>query len=165
MPLWAGTLAKDRTRVDLKCERCRHEWSFEMTPPFVIVSPERATDSDTPCSRPVIAKEVQTDDRRESYELHERRMRAGLCCLLRSTDRMHTVTVLHSLDAHRVARRLRLLAPSSACPPWLVPGSRLWLSGDDGVPLRIRITVVKPRRERCNDDEHFAEFVLPQVTL
>ena len=136
-----------------------------MTPPFVIVSPERATDGVPPCSRPAIAKEVQTDDRRESYKLHERRMRVGLCGLLRSTDRMHIVTVLHSLDAHRAAGRLRLLDPSSACPPWLVPGSRLWLSGDDGVSLRIRITVVKPRRERCNDEEHFAEFVVPRVTL
>ena len=164
MPLRAGTLAKDRTRVDLKCARCRHEWSFEMTPPFLIVKPERDTDGDTSSSRPAMAKEVKIDDRRESYELHRRRMRVGLCGLLRSTDRTQTVTVLYSLDSHRVTGRLRLMDPSGLCPLWLVPGSRLWLSGDDGLPVRIRITVVKPRREGCKDDEHFAEFVVPQVT-
>jgi len=164
MPLRAGTLAERRTQVDLKCARCRHEWSIEMTRPVLIVKPDRETDDDTSSSQPANAKEVPTDDRRESYESNRQRMRVGLCGLLRSTDRTHTVTVLYSLDARRVTGRLRLLDPSSVCPLWLVPGSRLWLSGYDGLPLRIRITVVKLRREGCKDDEHFAEFVVPQVT-
>jgi hypothetical protein len=73
------------------------------------------------------------------------------------------VTVLYSLDPRRVAGRLRLPDPNSAFPPWLVPGSRLWLSAYDGVRLRIRITVVKPRREGGHDDEHFAEFSVAPV--
>lgn len=164
MPLSAGTLAERRTQVHLKCDRCRHEWSIEMTPPVLIVKPDRETDGDPSSSQPAIAQEAQTDDRRESCELNRQRMRVGLCGLLKSTDRTHIVTVLYSLDPHRVTGRLRLIDPSSACPLWLVPGSRLWLSGYDGVPLRIRITVVKLPRDGCNDDEHFAEFVVPHVT-
>lgn len=164
MPLSAGTLAEHRTQVHLKCDSCRHDWFIEMTPPVLIVKPDRETDGDTSCGQPALSEEVQTDDRRESQELNRQRMRVGLCGLLRSTDRTHTVTVLYSLDARRINGRLRVLDPSSAFPRWLVPGSRLWLSGYDGVPLRIRITVVKPRREDCNDDEHFAEYVMPQVT-
>lgn len=164
MPIRVGTLAEHRTQVDLKCDGCRHEWSIEMTPPVLIVKPDRETDGDPSSSQAAIAQEAHTDDRRQSYQLNRQRMRVGLCGLLRSTDGTHTVTVLYSPDAHRVNGRLRLLDPSSVFPPWLVPGSRLWLSGYDGVALRIRITVVKLRRHGCKDDEHFAEYVMPQVT-
>lgn len=165
MPLRAGTLAEHRTQVDVKCNGCRHEWSIEMTPPVLIVKPDRETDGDTSSSHPAIAQEVQTVDRRESYEWTRQRMRAGLCGLLRSTDRAHTVSVLYSHDARRIAGRLRPLDPGCAFPRWLVAGSRLWLTGYDGVPLRIRITMVKLPREGCKDDERFAEYVMPQVTL
>lgn len=164
MPIRVGTLAEHRTQVDLKCDGCRHEWSIEMTPPVLIVKPDRETDGVPSSSQPAIAQAVQTDDRRESYQLNGQRMRVGLCGLLRSTDRTHTVTVLYSLNAHRVTGRLRLLDPSSVFPRWLVPDSRLWLSGYDGVESRIRITVVKLRRDGCKDDEHFAEYVMPHVT-
>ena len=164
MPSRAGTLAERRTQVDLKCGRCRHEWSIEMTPPVLIVNPDRETDRETSGSQPATAIEGRTRDRRESYGLHSQRMRVGLPGLLTSTDRMHTVTVLYSLNAHRVAGRLRLMDPSSVYPQWLVAGSRLWLSGYDGSALRIRITVVKSRREGRNDDDDFAEFVVHQIT-
>ena len=164
MPLRAVTLAEHRAQLDLKCNGCRHEWSIEMTPPVLIVKPDRETDGDTFSSHPAIAHEVQTGDRRESYELNRQRMRVGLCGLLRSTDRTHTVTVLYSHDARRIAGRLRLLDLSSVAPRWLVAGSRLWLTGYDGVQLRIRITMVKLRREGRKDDEHFAEYLMPQVT-
>ena len=164
MPSRAGTLAERRTQLDLRCGRCRHEWSIEMTPPVLIVKPDRETDSETFRSQPPITKEPRTRDRRESYGSHRQRMRVGLRGLLTSTDRTQTVTVLYSLNAHRVAGRLRLMDPSSVSPPWLVAGSRLWLSGYDGLRLRIRITVVKLRGEGCKDDDHFAEFVVPQIT-
>ncbi len=163
MPLTAGTLSEGRTQVNLKCGDCRHEWSIEMAPPVVIVRPDRETDGDTSGSPPPIAQDGQTDDRRDAHEVNRQRMRVGLCGLLTSSDRTHTVTVLYSLDAHRVAGRLRLLDPGSVFPPWLVPGSRLWLSAYDGVPLRIRISVVKPPSDDGKDDEHFAEFAVPQV--
>ena len=164
MPLRAGTLAEHRTLVQLKCDGCRHEWSIEMTPPVLIVKPDRETDGDTFNSEPALAHDVPSDDRRDSFELNRQRMRVGLCGVLRSTDRTHSVTVLYSLDAHRVTGRLRLLDPNSVFPAWLGPGSRLWLSGYDGVLMRIRITVVKLRLEGRNDDEHFAEYVMPQTT-
>lgn len=91
-------------------------------------------------------------------------MRAGLCGLLRSSDRKQTIAVLYSLDARRVTGRVRPLDPTSAFPPWLVPGSRLWLSAYDGARMRIRISVVQPTRDGGNDDEHFAEFTVPKVT-
>lgn len=162
MPSRAGTLAERRTQVDLKCGRCRHEWSIETTPPVLIVTPDRETDgasSGRPLANP---QPVHTEDRRESYELNGQRMRVGLCGLLKSTDRTHTVTVLYSLDAQRVTGRLRPMDPSSASPPWLVAGRRVWLSGYDGVALRIRITAVKLRCDGSDDDEHFAEFVVAQ---
>lgn len=163
MPSKAGTLAERRTQVDLKCARCRHEWSIEMTPPVLIVKPERETDGETASSEPAIGEQVRTDDRREPHETHAQRMRVGQCGLLRSTDRTHTITVLYSLDAQRLSGRLRLTDPESAWPEWLAPGSRLWLFEYDGLPLRIRVTVIKPRREG-EDDDHFAEFVVPPVT-
>lgn len=134
-----------------------------MTPPVLIVKPERETDGETSSRQPVIVEEFRAGDRREPNESHRQRMRVGMCGLLRSTDRTHTVPVIYSLDAQQLAGRSRLTDPGSAWPAWLVPGGRLWLSGYDGLPLRIRITVVKPRRDG-EDDDHFAEFVVPPVT-
>ena len=91
-------------------------------------------------------------------------MRVGLCGLVRSTDRTHAVTVVYSLDARRHAGRLRLTDPGSVWPTWLVPGSRLWLFGHDGLSLRIRTTVVKMAGEGSKEDDQFAEFVVPSVT-
>lgn len=159
MPLRAGTLAEARTQLHLKCDACRHEWSIEMAPPVLIVMPDRETDRSTSTMQPSIAGHGQADDRRDVGELNRQRMRAGLCGLLRSADGAHTVGVLYSLDDDRAAGRLRLLDPGSAFPGWLVRNSQLKLADYDGVELRVRITVVKPRREGCKDDEHFAEFV------
>jgi hypothetical protein len=159
MPLKAGTLSPSRTQVNLKCDDCRHEWSIEMAPPVLIVRPDRQTDGEPSAGRP-IGEEDRTDDRRNAHELNGQRMRVGLCGLLTSSDTTQNVAVLYSLDARRAAGRLRLLDPSSVFPPWLVPGSRLWLSAYDGGRLRIRISVVKRRREGCEDDEHFAEFAV-----
>ena len=163
MPSRAGTLAEHRTQVDLKCSRCRHEWSLEMTPPVLIVKPDRETDAEEPTTPPAPSTAIQKDKRRES-ESTRQRMRVGSCGLLRSTDRTHTVAVLYSLNSDRIAGRLRLVDPSGATPPWLAQGSRLWLFDYDGLPLRIRITTVKPPRDGYKDAEQFAEFVVHQVT-
>lgn len=163
LPSRAGTLAERRTQVDLRCTRCRHEWSLEMTPPVLIVNPDRETDDETFDRQTVRAEEFQTGNRRDLHDWARQRMRVGLCGLLRSTDRTHTVTVLYSLDPQRVNGRLRLMDPGGVSPAWLAPRRRLWLSGYDGLPMRIRITTVKPRHEGGSDDEHFAEFVVPQV--
>lgn len=164
MPSRAGTLAERRTQLDLRCGGCRHEWSVETTPPVLIVKPGRETDGEASGREAAIGNAVGRGDRRESDGCLRQRMRVGLCGLLTSTDRAHTITVLYSLDAHRVIGRLRLMDPNGMCPPWLAPGSRLWLSGYDGLPMRIRITVVNLAPEANNDDDLFAEFVVPQVS-
>ncbi len=174
IPVRAGTLAESRTQVVLKCDDCRHEWSIEVTPPVLIVKPDRQTDCATSCSRPQNAPEGHgaghfselnpTNDRRNLNGMHMRRMRVGLCGLLRSYDGTHTVAVLYSLDAQRAAGRLRPLNPGNLFPPWLHPDSRLRLSGYDGVPLYIRTTVVKLPREGRSNDDRFAEFVVRQAT-
>ncbi|HUQ87273.1 MAG TPA: hypothetical protein VM096_06920 [Vicinamibacterales bacterium] len=133
-----------------------------MTPPVLIVKPERETDGGTTSSDLPIAEDIPTDDRREPSEFNTRRLRVGLCGLLKSTDRTHTITVLYSVDARGVCGRLRLVDPKGVYPQWLNRGSKLWLSGYDGVPLRIRITADKLRPEDKND-EHFAEFVVQQI--
>lgn len=134
-----------------------------MTPPVLIVNPDRETDHETFERQAVMAEEFQTGDRRESHDWARQRMRVGLCGLLRSTDRAHILTVLYSLDPDRINGRLRVMDPGGVSPVWLAPRRRLWLSGYDGLPMRIRITTVKPRREGGGDDEHFAEFVVPQA--
>lgn len=136
---------------------------MEMTPPVLIVTPERETDTDAPSSYPATIDDIQTDDRRDSSELRQQRMRVGLCGLLTSTDRTQTITVLYSLDARGHTGRLRLTDPSSPLPAWLTAGSRLWLSAYDGLPLRIRITAVKLPAEGGAADDHFAEFVVPHA--
>jgi hypothetical protein len=165
MPLKGGTLSQRRTQLNLQCADCRFEWSIEMAPPVLIVKPDRQTDGEASGSRPPMVEHGPTEDKRDTAESNRQRMRAGLCGLLKSSDRTHTVTVLYSLDARQVTGRLRLLDPASVFPPWLVPGSRLWLSAYDGAALRIRISGLKPRREGSDDDdEHFAEFDVAHVT-
>ena len=164
MPLKVGTLSHNRTQLNLKCHRCRHEWSIEMAPPVLIVRPARHTDDDeTGGSRPPIAEAGLTHDKRNAYQLKSRRMRAGLCGLLRSPDKTQTAAVLYSLDARQATGRLRPLDPANVFAPWLVAGSRLWLSAYDGSPLRIRINIVKPPRKDSEDGEQFAEFVVAQA--
>lgn len=159
MPLTAGTLSQRRTQVNLKCVDCRYEWSIETAPPILIVTPDRQTDGEPSAGGPT-GEEDRPDDRRKPHDLNRQRMRVGLCGLLTSSDTTQKVAVLYSLDARQAAGRLRLLDPSSAFPPWLVPGSRVWLSAYDGMRLRIRISVMKRRREGSEDDEHFAEFAV-----
>ena len=164
MPLTGGTLSQRRTQLNLKCHDCRHEWPIELAPPVLIVRPDRQTDGDTSRRQPPIAEERRPDDRRNARAPSRQRMHAGLCGVLRSSDRTQTLAVLYSLDARRVTGRVRPLDPASAFPRWLVPGSRLWLSAYDGAPIRIRISVVRPRRDRGEDDEHYAEFTVSKVT-
>lgn len=160
MPLKAGTLAEGRTQVVLQCAKCRHEWPIEMKPPVVIVNPDRETDGGASASQAPTVHDGH--DRRDTHETDTQRMRVGLCGLLRSGDRTHTVTVLYSLDAQRANGRLRLIDPGQLFPEWLHPGSRLKLSGYDGVALYIRITTVKLPREDSQADDHFAEFTVRQ---
>ena len=162
MPLKAGTIAEGRTQVDLKCDDCGHEWFIEMSPPVLIVKPDRQTDgaASVTASSPEIDT---TEDRRHVAEMHRQRMRIGLCGLLTSPGGTHTVAVLYSLDADRVTGRLRLLDPNHLFPPWLGPDSLLRLSGYDGVPLHISVTVVKLPGDVRKDDDHFAEFVVRRV--
>ena len=66
-----------------------------------------------------------------------------------------------------------VIAPVAACarsirvivfPSWLDPESRLKLHGYDGLPLDICVTAVKLPRDDRKDDDHFAEFVVRDVT-
>ena len=164
LPLTGGTLSQRRTQLNLKCDECRHEWSIEMAPPVLIVRPDRQTDGGTSGRQPPIAEGRRTDDKRNAGKSNRQRMHAGLCGLLRSSDRTQTLAVLYSLDARRVTGRVRPLDPASAFPRWLVPGSRLWLSAYDGAQMRIRISMVQPPRDGGEEDEHFAEFTVPKVT-
>ena len=159
MPFRAGTLAEGRTQVNLICDQCRHEWSIEMTPPVLIVKPDRETDG-TEVSSP---ETNEPNDRRQAYKRRRQRMRVGLCGLLKSADGAHTVAVLYSLAADRAAGRLRLLDPSHLFPSWVAEGTPLKLSGYDGVPLRIRITTIKLPREGRRGDDYFAEFAVRQT--
>lgn len=165
MPVRAGTLAETRTQVDLRCAHCGHELTIEMTPPVLIVTPDRQTDGAASGSEPTVVPEGnQSDDRRNLREAHMQRMRVGLRGLLMSGDGAHTVTVLYSLDGHRARGRMRPLDPSNLFPRWLDPESRLKLHGYDGLPLDICVTAVKLPRPDRKDDDHFAEFVVRQVT-
>lgn len=164
MPSRIRTLAECRTEVDLICSRCRYEWSIEMSPPVLIVKPDRETDEDPCVSQPAAHDDARGGDRRGKQTVQRPRMRVGLSGVLTSTDRRHTITVLYSLNSRRSAGRLRLINRTSAWPQWLVPGSRLWLSGYDGLPLRIRITAVKLRGAGFEDDDDFAEFIVPHLT-
>lgn len=164
MPRKAGTLAEGRTQFHLRCAGCRHEWSIEMSPPVVVVTPDRDTDRVTASSDTPVHESGHDvgGDRRNPSAANAQRMRVGLCGLLRSADRMHTVTVLYSLDARGLTGRLRLVDPATLFPDWLSADSRLKLSGYDGAPLYIRITAVQLPREGEKDDDHFAEFLVRQ---
>lgn len=162
MPLKGGTLTQSRTQLNLKCDECRHEWSIEMMPPVLLLMAGRETDRDASRKPQAMSSPIQTPDRRRPDRSHRRRTRVGLCGLLRSADRTQAVAVLYSVDPGRVNGRLRVLDPGSRFPGWLVQGSRLWLYGYDGVPLRVRITAVAPRRGGLADDEQFAEYVIRQ---
>ena len=166
MPFRAGTLAESRTQVDLRCDYCGHELSIEMSPPVLIVAPDRQTDVAGPAgSEPAIVPEAnQTDDRRNVPAPKEQRMRVGLRGLLMSADGAHTVTVLYSLDGHRARGRMRPLDPGNVFPAWLVPDSPMKLHGYDGLPLDISVTVVKLPRQDRKDDDHFAEFAVGQAS-
>jgi hypothetical protein len=159
MPFRAGTLAEGRTQVDLTCGACRHDWSIEMTPPVLIVKPERQADAAATDS----ASSIEEGHERRSASHKTRRMRVGLCGLLMPADETDPVTVLYSLDADRMAGRLRLLHPNHVFPPWLSTESRLKLSGYDGVAFEICITAVKLPPEGSKDDDHFAEFVVRPI--
>jgi len=165
MPFRAGTLAGTRTQLDLRCDYCGHESTIEMTPPVLIVTPDRQTDGASSGSEPPIVQEgKQSDDRRNLHGANIQRMRVGLRGLLMSADATHTATVLYSLDGHRARGRMRPLDPSNPFPSWLDPDSRLTLHGYDGLPLDICVTGVKLPREDRKDDDHFAEFVVRPVT-
>ena len=160
MPLTGGTLSQRRTQLNLKCSDCGHECSIEIAPPVLIVRPDRQTDDDTSARQSAIDEERRPDDKRNADESNRQRMHAGLCGLLRSSDRTQTLAVLYSLDPRRIVGRVRPLDPASAFPRWLTPGSRLWLSAYDGAPMRIRISVVQAPRDGGEDDEHFAAFTV-----
>jgi uncharacterized protein YbaR (Trm112 family) len=162
MPLKVGTIAEQRTQVHLQCPQCRHEWAVEVNPPVLFVNPGRAADHDQPTAAESDALRIHTSDRRRPSP-KSRRMRAGQCGLLRSTDRTSTVIVLYSFDERRVHGRLRLLDPRAVFPAWLARGSRLWLAGDDGQTARIRITGVHLPRDGQAGDEYFAEYVTHQA--
>jgi hypothetical protein len=166
MPFRAGTLAETRTQVDLRCDFCGHELSIEMTPPVLIVAPDRQTDDARPAGSeaPIGSDARQTDDRRNMRGPSMQRMRVGLRGLLMSADGAHTVAVLYSLDGHRARGRMRPLDPGNVFPSWLVPDSPLKLHGYDGSPLDITVTVVHLPRQDRKDDDHFAEFVVSHVT-
>jgi hypothetical protein len=164
MPIRAGTLAEARTQVDLRCDYCGHELSIEMTPPVLIVTPDRETDCAASPGEPPTAREAnQAGDRRNSHDTNMQRMRVGLRGLLMSVDETHTVSVLYSLDGLRARGRMRPLNPSRRFPSWMDPESRLTLRGYDGLPLDIRVTVVKIPLVESKNDDHFAEFVVRQV--
>ncbi len=162
MPSKAGTLAKGRTQMDLRCDKCRHEWTIEMSPPVLIVNPARQTDSATSSSQTPVAQEEHEVDRRHLTEMNARRMRVGLRGLL-SGDGALPVSVLYSLDADRARGRLRPLDPGNLFPSWLALNKRLKLSGDDGVTLVIRITAVQIPPAGRKDDEYFAGFIVRQA--
>jgi hypothetical protein len=166
MPFRAGTLAETRTQVDLRCDHCGHQLSIEMTPPVLIVTPDRQTDDagSAGSEPPIVTEANHTNDRRNVRGPNMQRMRVGLRGVLMSADEAHTVTVLYSLDGHCARGRMRLLAPGNGFPSWLVAETRLKLHGYDGQPLEISVTVVKPPRPDHKDDDHFAEFVVSHVT-
>ena len=166
MPVRAGTLAEARTQVDLRCDYCGHELSIEMTPPVLIVNPDRHTDGAAVSGSepPIVLEGNQREQRRNAAAANLKRMRVGLRGLLVSADGMHTVAVLYSLDGHRSRGRMRPLDPSSRFPSWLNPDGRLKLHGYDGFPVDISVTVVKIPLQDWKDDDHFAEFVVRPVT-
>jgi hypothetical protein len=162
MPAKAGTLSERRTQVDLLCARCRHEWPLEMTPPVLIVNPDRETDDAVIAEPPPIAPRTEPGDRRARgrSDRSSQRMRVGLRGLLRSGDRMHTIAVLYSLDRDGRTGRLRPVDPNSPWPHWLREASRVWLSGEERLLLRARITAIKAPTLAEPDEDHFSEFVV-----
>ena len=92
------------------------------------------------------------------------RMRVGLSGRLMSADATHTVAVLYSLDGYGSRGRLRPQDPTALFPSWIEQESRLKLYAHDSVPLDIVITLIKVPRPGWQDDDHFAEFVVRQVT-
>ena len=96
--------------------------------------------------------------------MNMQRMRVGLSGRLLSADGAHTVTVLYSLDGHGNRGRLRPQDPEALFPPWLNQGTQPKLYGYDGAPIDIAITLVKLPRKGWINDDHFAEFVVRQVT-
>lgn len=137
-----------------------------MTPPVLIVTPDRHTDAAATAGSgpPIVPEGHHAADRRNLHQANMQRMRVGMRGLLMSADGMHTVSVLYSLDGHRARGRMRPLDPSNLFPSWLDPESRLKLHGHDGLPLDISVTAVKLPRQDRKDDDHFAEFVVREIT-
>ena len=96
--------------------------------------------------------------------MNMRRMRVGLSGRLLSADGAHTITVMYSLDGHGNRGRLRPQDPEALFPSWLNQGTQPKLYGYDSSPMDITITLVKLPRKGWINDDHFAEFVLRQVT-
>lgn len=96
--------------------------------------------------------------------MNMQRMRVGLSGRLLSADGADTVSVLYSLDGHGSRGRLRPLDPEALFASWLDRGAQPKLYGYDGSPMDITITLVKRAREGWTNDDHFAEFVVRQVT-
>jgi hypothetical protein len=96
--------------------------------------------------------------------MNMQRMRVGLFGRLLSADGAHTIAVLYSLDGHGSRGRLRPQDPTTLFPDWLDQDSQPKLSAHDGAVMNITITLVKFPRDGWKDDDHFAEFVVRQVT-
>jgi hypothetical protein len=91
-------------------------------------------------------------------------MRVGRFGRLMSHDGACIISVLYSLDANGNRGRLRPLDPDALFPSWLDQGSTLKLHGGDSFPIDIAVTVIKLPRDGWKDDDHFAEFIVRQVS-
>ena len=80
------------------------------------------------------------------------------------TDGGEEIKAFNSLDGHGSRGRLRPLDPEALFPSWLDQGTQPKLSGFDGSPMDITITLVKRPRKGWTNDDHFAEFIVRQVT-
>jgi hypothetical protein len=96
--------------------------------------------------------------------MNMQRMRVGLLGRLLYPEGDHSIAALYSLDGHASRGRLRPQDPTAVFPSWLAEGSHLRLYGYDRTPFDITITLVKLPREGWKNDDHFAEFVVRQVT-
>lgn len=96
--------------------------------------------------------------------MNMQRMRVGLLGRLLYPVGDHSIAALYSLDGHGARGRLRPQDPMALFPPWLEQGSHLRLYGYDRTPMDITITLVKLPREGWKNDDHFAEFIVRQVT-
>ena len=96
--------------------------------------------------------------------MNTQRMRIGLFGRLMSADGKAHIAVLYSLDGHASCGRLRPQKFNDPFPEWLTVGTQLKLSQQYGMPMDISITQLKLPRPGWKNDDHFAEFVVRQVT-